>query len=564
MRVVREQLRVPAMSSRAANAEASRIHSEPIEARLRDLLDQQAALRELAIAVAEMRAPEVIYELVAKQAAGVAGVDSGAVVRFRVDGVGEVVGSWRMGSRHTGSLIPLEGTAGVAIVARTGRSARTNGSEAWDADEPSTHEPPTSVTVLGRVAVPIRVRRELWGSLLVVARAEEETPPDLEERLGIFADLVGLAITNTDTSARLLSQATSDPLTGLLNHRAFQERVESEVSRAQRYGRPLALALLDLDYFKSINDAYGHQAGDAALMHAARLLEMGARAGDILGRIGGDEFALLLPETSAEEALPIAERWAAEFRAAPVGVAAHLTMSAGVCDLTHANGSRELLRLADGALYWAKSQGRDTVVAYSPDIVYEFSDSDRSDRMQRMQSLTAIRSLAHLIDAKDSPSGEHSERVAAFARRLAEAAGWSPVRVAELTEAAQVHDIGKICVPEDVLRKPAALTTAEYELVKAHAALGAQMARDALSDEQVLWVEEHHERFDGSGYPSGLAGAQISEGAALLALADSWDVMTGERSYSPPKPEQEALTECLSLAGSQFSPAACKALDAIF
>ena len=291
---------------------------------------------------------------------------------------------------------------------------------------------------------------------------------------------------------------------------------------------------------------------------------MGARAGDILGRIGGDEFALLLPETSAEEALPIAERWAAEFRAAPVGVAAHLTMSAGVCDLTHANGSRELLRLADGALYWAKSQGRDTVVAYSPDIVYEFSDSDRSDRMQRMQSLTAIRSLAHLIDAKDSPSGEHSERVAAFARRLAEAAGWSPVRVAELTEAAQVHDIGKICIPDDVLRKPAALTTAEYELVKAHAALGAQMARDALSDEQVLWIEEHHERFDGTGYPSGLAGAQISEGAALLALADSWDVMTGERSYSPPKPEQDALAECLSLAGSQFSPAACKALDAIF
>ncbi len=188
--------------------------------------------------------------------------------------------------------------------------------------------------------MPIRVRRELWGSLLVVARPEEQVPADLEERLGTFADLVGLAITNTDTSARLLSQATSDPLTGLLNHRAFQERVESEVGRAQRYDRPLALVLLDLDYFKSINDAYGHQAGDAALMQAARILETCARTGDVLGRIGGDEFALLLPETNAEQALPIAERWATEFRAAPVGVAAHLTMSAGVSDLTHANGSR--------------------------------------------------------------------------------------------------------------------------------------------------------------------------------------------------------------------------------
>lgn len=298
-------------------------------------------------------------------------------------------------------------------------------------------------------------------------------------------------------------------------------------------------------------------------MQAARLLEEGARAGDVLGRIGGDEFALLLPETSAEDALPIAERWAAEFRIAPVGVAAHLTMSAGVCDLTHANGSRELLRLADGALYWAKSQGRDTVVVYSPEVVSEFSDSDRADHMQHIQSLMAIRSLARSIDAKDSPNEEHSEQVATFVRRLAEAAGWPLVRVAALAEAARIHDVGKICIPEKILLKPAALTPDEYELVKEHAALGAQMARDALSDEQVLWIEQHHERFDGAGYPNGLLGEQISEGAALLALADSWDVMTTARSYSSAKPEREALAECLSLAGSQFSPTACKALASI-
>ena len=275
------------------------------------------------------------------------------------------------------------------------------------------------MTLPGGVAVPIRVRRELWGSLLVVARPEEQVPADLEERLGTFADLVGLAITNTDTSARLLSQATSDPLTGLLNHRAFQERVESEVGRAQRYERPLALVLLDLDYFKSINDAYGHQAGDAALMQAAQILETCARTGDVLGRIGGDEFALLLPETNAEQALPIAERWAAQFREAPVGVAAHLTMSAGVSDLTHANGSRELVRLADGALYAAKSQGRDTIVVYSPDTVYEFSDSDRVDRMERMQSLAAIRSLARL----DRRAGLSRWRALRAGRRLRPPAG---------------------------------------------------------------------------------------------------------------------------------------------
>jgi diguanylate cyclase (GGDEF)-like protein len=545
------------MSSRAVSAEVSMGRSRTrAKERVGELLDQQAALRELAVAVAEMRAPEVIYELVAMEAAKVAGVDSGAVVRFRVDGVAEVVGTWRMSGSQIGSVIPLEGAEGVAIVSRTGHSARTNGSKPSNGQAISVSSP--------GVAVPIRVRRELWGSLLVVARPEEELPPDLEERLGIFADLAGLAITTADTSAHLLAQATSDPLTGLLNHRAFQHRVENEVQRAQRYGRPLAVVLLDLDHFKTINDAYGHQAGDAALMQAASLLGADARAGDVLGRIGGDEFALLLPETFAEGASAIAQRCAAEFRAAPVGVASHLTMSAGVCDLTQAKNSKELLQLADGALYWAKNQGRDNVVIYSPEIVLELSDTDRADRLQRSQSLTSILSLARSIDAKDSPNEEHSERVAGFVHRLAEAAGWPAIPVAQLAEAARIHDVGKICIPGEILLKPGELTPAEYELVKAHAALGAQMAREALTDEQALWIEQHHERFDGTGYPNGLAGGDITEGAALLALADSWDVMTTVRSYSPAKSEPQALAECVSLAGAQFSPVACKALASIF
>jgi diguanylate cyclase (GGDEF)-like protein len=553
------------MSSRAVSAAvSSRTSRTPVNARVQDLLEQQAALRDLAVAVAEMRAPEVIYELVAKQAAAVAGLDSAAAVRFRVDGVAEIVGSWRMGSKHVGTLLPLDGAGELGIVAHTGRAARINGTGPRRIRTTRSPKEPASLSVPGGVAVPIRVRRELWGSLLVVAGSKEHVPQDLEERLGIFADLAGLAITNADSSAHLLAQATSDPLTGLLNHRAFQERVQNEVARAQRYERPLALVLLDLDFFKSINDAYGHQAGDAALMQAASLLEEGARAGDVLGRIGGDEFALLLPETTAEGALPIAERWAAEFRAAPVGVAAHLTMSAGICDLAHAKDSKELLQLADGALYWAKNQGRDTVVVYSPDVVYELSDSDRADRLQRSQSLISIRSLAHSIDAKDSPNEDHSERVAAFVRRLAEAVGWPPVPVAQLAEAARIHDVGKICIPDEILLKQGSLTAAEYELVKAHAALGGQIARDALSDEQALWIEQHHERFDGTGYPNGLSGSQISEGASLLALADSWDVMTTVRSYSPAKSRAEALAECISLAGTQFSPTACKALASLF
>jgi diguanylate cyclase (GGDEF)-like protein len=532
----------------------------PGENRVRELLVQQAALRELAIAVAEMRAPEVIYELVAKHAAEITGLDTASVIRFRADRVGEVVGSWGAGNRQTGSVIQLDGPEGAGLVARSGRPVRLVGTDAELAPALNGNGPHGIAPLPGGVAVPIAVQRELWGCVVVTAHDQTLMPDELEEWLAMFADLVGLAITNTDSSARLLSQATSDPLTGLLNHRAFQDRVENEVGRALRYSRPLTLVLLDLDFFKSINDAYGHQAGDAVIMEAARLLEAGARAGDVLGRIGGDEFSMLLPETSEEDALPIAQRWAARFRTGSVGVAHHLTMSAGVCGLTHANGSRELLRLADDALYWAKSQGRDNVIVYDPDIVPDVSGVDRADRMEKMQALVAIRSLATQIDRKEFPAGMHSERVGIFVRRLAQASGWSPGRAAELAEAAEIHDVGKLGIPEEVLRKPGPLTTDEYELVKGHALLGAQIAANALDDEQVLWIAQHHERHDGSGYPRGLAGDQISDGAALLALADSWDAMTSERSYSPPKPANVALEECVALAGKQFSPKACRAL----
>jgi diguanylate cyclase (GGDEF)-like protein len=547
------------MSSRPIRVTGDPLPSA-VDLRVRELLQQQVALRELAVAVAEARPPEVIYELVAKQAAEVCGVDSGAVVHFRGDGIGELVGSWRMGGKQTGALISLNGASGAASVARTGRSARTG---VVEAASDQMLDGLNRLSTLPGVAVPIRSRGELWGSLHVFSAPHEELPADLEDRLDVFADLVGFAITNTDTSARLLSLATSDPLTGLLNHRAFQERVENEVARARRYGRPLSVMLMDLDHFKTINDAYGHQAGDAALMQAARLLEAGARAGDVLARIGGDEFAMLLPETGAKDALPIAERWSAEFRVAPVGVAVELTMSGGVCDLEHANGSKELLRLADTALYWAKSHGRNSVVAYEPETIDDWSSDVRADRMQRLQSFASIRSLAALVDAKESPNGNHSERVAALVRRLAEKAGWLPGRVDELVEAAQIHDVGKIAVPQAILRKPARLTGAEFDLVKTHVALGTEIARGALDDDQALWIEQHHERFDGKGYPNGLAGAEITQGATLLALADSWDVMTVGRVYSESKTDTEALAECISLAGSQFSPAACEALRSL-
>jgi HD-GYP domain-containing protein (c-di-GMP phosphodiesterase class II) len=238
----------------------------------------------------------------------------------------------------------------------------------------------------------------------------------------------------------------------------------------------------------------------------------------------------------------------------------HVTMSAGICGLDRAGDSETILRLADGALYWSKEQGRNVTHVYDPGTVRELSAAERLDRLQRSNALAGIRALARAIDAKDPSTAEHSERVAALVARLAQARGWPAERVALLHEAALVHDVGKIGVPDAVLLKPGRLDAAEYEQVKQHAALGARIVDDILTAEQVAWIRWHHERPDGRGYPDGLT--EIPEGAALLAAADCFDVMTVARPYSRAKSEAEALAECRELVGVQFTAEAAGALEA--
>jgi diguanylate cyclase (GGDEF)-like protein len=362
---------------------------------------------------------------------------------------------------------------------------------------------------------------------------------------------------------RLLEgRAFTDALTGLANHRAFQERLHAEVARARRHERPLALALIDVDHFKAINDSAGHAAGDRVLAALGERLGGLLRQEDVLARIGGDEFALLLPETDEVEARAVLERAREQLDRAPLVDGIRVRISAGICALEHAGDGEALMRLADGALYWSKEHGRNVTAVYDPATVHELSASERLDRVQRSHAIAGIHALARAIDAKDPSTREHSERVAALAARLAQLRGWSPERVALLHEAALVHDVGKIGIPDATLLKPGRLDAAEYEQVKQHAALGARIVADVLDAEQVSWIRSHHERPDGRGYPDALEGAAIPEGAALLAVADCFDVMTVARPYSRARSAADALAECRSLVGAQFTSAAVSALAA--
>jgi putative nucleotidyltransferase with HDIG domain len=246
-----------------------------------------------------------------------------------------------------------------------------------------------------------------------------------------------------------------------------------------------------------------------------------------------------------------------------LGGTAGVTISAGICDLAEAGDADALFRLADGALYWSKAHGRDRARVYDPETVRELSAQERADQLAHHQAMLGIRALARAIDAKDTTTLEHSTRVAELACALARERGWNEERVGVLEEAALVHDVGKIGIPDAVLLKPGRLTREEYEVVKRHAALGAEIVDDVLTAEQVAWIRGHHERPDGRGYPDGLVASELSEGAALLALADAYDVMTASRPYSTPKDPADALAECRALVGEQFTAEAVAALESL-
>jgi diguanylate cyclase (GGDEF)-like protein/putative nucleotidyltransferase with HDIG domain len=363
---------------------------------------------------------------------------------------------------------------------------------------------------------------------------------------------------------RIAEANRTDPLTGLINRRAFEELLELELERAERAGRPMSVIVGDIDGFRQVNEQDGHAAGDAALQSVARNALKWKRRIDVAARIGGEEFALLLPETDERGAFIVAERLRRaahrSFAEATVGV----KFSFGVATAPgHGGDPVGLLRAADQAVAAAKGLGGDRTVIYSDEVARALDEGTQAGTELQLATVIA---LAEAIDIRDTGTGHHSHNVARYAEMMARELGLDEERVDRVRLAGVLHDIGKIGISDRVLTKPGPLDKTEWQEMYTHPEIGARLlSRPEFADLRE-WILAHHERPDGLGYPRGLGADRIPIEAHILAVADAYEAMTADRCYRPALGEAAARAELEAGAGTQFDAnvvaALLRALDA--
>jgi diguanylate cyclase (GGDEF)-like protein/putative nucleotidyltransferase with HDIG domain len=380
--------------------------------------------------------------------------------------------------------------------------------------------------------------------------------------LGVVLVLLGVVAYQRHQIARLstrLSDATRiDPLTGLLNRREFELLLESELERSRRTDRPLAVIVGDIDGLSAVNEQRGHAAGDKVLELVARDMRKWKRRIDSAGRIGGEEFALLLPETDERGAFLLAERLrrAAHrtFSDEPVPV----TVSFGVSSYPgHGDRIDLLLGFATHAMGAAKELGKDRSVIYSAEVARMLA-SVGGPQGAELQLATVV-GLAETLDIRDTGVVGHCQSVGRYAELTAVELGLPAERVERVRLAGVLHDVGKIGVSDRVITKPGPLDADEWQEMRTHPEIGARLLAHPEFDDLRAWVLSHHERPDGRGYPQGLSGDSIPLEASILAVADAYEAMTADRAYRAAMGQEAARAELEAGAGTQFDPTVVRA-----
>ena len=351
---------------------------------------------------------------------------------------------------------------------------------------------------------------------------------------------------------RLKQAALTDSLTGLGNHRAFEEALVHHLRDAKQAGEPLSLALLDLDGLKQTNDAYGHQAGDECIRTVAAVLEE-AGSGTSGFRIGGDEFALIVRGRRAVDAMYLVQRL--QGRMTEAAGNHRVGASAGVAEAVDGISRDTLIRHADLALIQTKRSHRRCLLfneALEPTI------AAADARSAEMDALAAA--LARAVDAKDAFAHSHCEAVSELCGLIGQELGLRTERITQLRLAGLLHDVGTISVPDAVMQKPGPLDDHEAEMARSHVRLGHAIVSAAGHPIEAEWILHHHERVDGTGYPMGLDGEQIPLESRILLVADAFEAMTTERPYRPARSPEQALAELQAHAGTQFDAACVSAL----
>jgi diguanylate cyclase (GGDEF)-like protein/putative nucleotidyltransferase with HDIG domain len=530
---------------------AASMEKEHFHEQLREQDEEITLVNRLIAIITSSMSIQMIFEAFAQELKKVMDIDWATIALIDGSELYFLALSSTMGSPwQTGEKIPLEGTA-TEYACRERQAV-------YEADLKRYHrfwtwESHLQQGIRSIVYLPLSVTDRTIGNLILASRKPNAYSRRQIKLLEKVALQIAAPVENAQLYARLEQKSRIDELTGLFNRRHFEEQLKEEVSRHSRYGDVFSILMLDLDNFKTYNDTYGHPSGDKLLNQIGKIIESCTRSIGQAFRYGGDEFIMILPQTTTENAYQAAERVRGQIIGEMENKAITVTCSIGLAGYPSDGVTPDqLVNAVDTALYHAKRTGGNRICLSSKILSESVTEAGT---YTRGTALSAVYALVAAVEARDPYTYGHSRKVNTYAVALAEAVGLPPDEVAKISMAALLHDIGKIGIPDKILNKKGMLSKGDWRSIKSHTRLGASIVGNVPGLVSCLpAILYHHEMWDGNGYPEGLKGEDIPLEARILAITDMFASMTSPRSYRDALSDEQALEEIRKSAGTQFEP----------